>query len=64
MPNGLLYQWGELEYEGYFGYWALKNRDETYSFMILISDDVDALIFGVTDNGYGYSVRCVKGGGK
>ena len=62
--NGLRYPWGEFEGEGYCGYWALKNRDETYSFMILRSDDVDALIFGVTDNGYGYSVRRVKGGDK
>ena len=66
LPNGLRYLWGEFEGEGqgYCGYWALKNRDKTYSFMILRSDDVDALIFGVSDNGYGYSVRCVKGGGK
>jgi uncharacterized protein (TIGR02145 family) len=62
LPNGFRYPWGEFEGEGYYGYWVMKNEDDTYSFMILRNDDVDALIFGVQDNGYGYSVRCVKGG--
>ena len=60
LPNGTRRIDGEFEGEGYYGQWLMGQEDGTYSHLILRGDDIDALIFPVTNHGNAYSVRGVK----
>jgi hypothetical protein len=60
LPNGSRRVDGEFEGEGYYGQWLMGDDKGNYMHMILRGEDIDALIFPVTDLGNAYSVRGVK----
>jgi len=62
LPNGVRHQWGEFEGEGHYGQWIVDCGNGNFSMMLLRGDDIDALVFPVSDPGIGFSVRCVKDG--
>jgi uncharacterized protein (TIGR02145 family) len=60
LPNGIRHPWGEFDGEGHYGQWIVRTEKEGFSTMILRGNDIDALIFPISDFGMGFSVRCVK----
>lgn len=62
LPNGLRNASGKFEGEGYYGQWLADSGNGQFSMMIMRGEDIDALVFPVSDKGTGFSVRCVKDG--